>query len=266
MEVMMMSSGNSADVAWRLGRIMLKYRPIAPRPVSAAAGAVTGGGGSAPPAVENCRGKKRRRAAPAGGRRTRRGRKAAEKQQQEQQHSAAITTLPLMPETPERKEEEPATPTGSASATSSPASASADGIPAVVVPRPVRPPAWSSVTVETVTDAWWDGGEPFGHELLDACPAFVSDGLGGVVWANEAYRRMVGGAGEEEARVALVTEGVAVPAGVRCFACRVRVRFACRSRGKVSVVVPCDVWRLADGRKMVWRLDVKAALTLSSLS
>lgn len=268
-----------ADVAWKVGRIMLKYRPIAPKPASSCSSGAGAAGAGALEASRTTRGKRKSCA-----KECKRERKSTKKEE-----SSTITTLPLMPETPERKEEPAPAPTTS-SDTASPAASFEGHVPApprfpcaptwqVVAPRPVRP-VGSWVTVEKVTDTW-RSGEPvlWDEEAVkrilerDTCPAFVSDELEAVTWTNSAYKKMVVGTtataeeveeeeGEEEVRVALVSRAGMVPEGVTCFTCRVRVRYACRSRrGTMSMAAPCDVWRLADG-KLVWRLDVKAALSL----
>nr|CAD1819999.1 unnamed protein product [Ananas comosus var. bracteatus] len=214
------------------------------------------------------------------------------------EHTSAIVTLPLMPESPETAKAggAPAAPDPAPEGIPgwllrAAAAAAAAARPAeVVVPRPVRP-AGSWVTVESVVDTWRDGEAGAARELVrpalddEEAPVFVSDRWERVTWTNEAYRRMVVGpaksagadnddAGdddaadddgeeEEEVRVGLVTKGH-VPEWGTCgaFTCRVRVRYACRRKGRGSLAAPCDVWR-SDGGCYTWRLDVKAALSLS---
>lgn len=199
-----------------------------------------------------------------------------------------MVTLPLMPETPERKEAAP--PAGVAAMPyvipawlrAREGGAGGCGGGEVVAPRPVRL-AGTWVTVECVTDTWRDaevcaGGDGVVRAALeadDACPGFISDAWDRVMWTNEAYRRMVvGPAGEngkneaaaaedeeEVVMVALVTRGMMPFPTCRAFTCRVRVRYASWRRGRGSLTAPCDVWRLDDGG-YAWRLDVKAALSL----
>lgn len=142
----------------------------------------------------------------------------------------------------------------------------------------------SRVTVECVTDTCVvDGGEGLLglRNILegDTCPGFVSDGFDSVRWVNEAYKKLVAwrdssGGGDhhggdqwwrkKEFRVSLVVKEkvkygllITPPA----FGCRVRVEYTCRDR-KCSRTVPCDVWRMDCGG-FAWRLDVKAALSLA---
>ncbi|EHA8586278.1 hypothetical protein COCNU_scaffold000154G000110 [Cocos nucifera] len=302
-----------ADVAWKVGRIMLRFRPIAPKPPAAAPVA------AASTAETRTAGRARRKAS-GGGRGTEgsRGRKARKivtgalkgdtgacKEEKEEKLSSSSSessaagsgttvTLSLMPETPERKDDAPPVEIPAVSYV----------IPAwlrvreggsgggggrggeVVVPRPVRP-AGSWVMVECVTDKWRDGevgaGTTGGDEAVRAaleadetCPGFISDVCDRVTWTNDAYRRMVVGPAaedgkvegteeeeeEEDVRVALATRGMVPGATCRAFTCRVRVRYASRRRGRGSLAAPCDVWRMDDGG-YAWRLDVKAALSLS---
>ncbi|KAL0906723.1 hypothetical protein M5K25_025239 [Dendrobium thyrsiflorum] len=131
------------------------------------------------------------------------------------------------------------------------------------------------VTVERVTEVGRGvaaAGAASGKEIkrrleADASPCFVSDSADRVTWINEGFRRMV--LCEESSpaplstsglmRVELVTRGT-VPEG-ECggFTCVARVR-----RGKVMMVVPCDVWRVVEDQsgKWAWRLDVATALGL----
>lgn len=253
---------------------MLKFRPIAPKPT------VDSGVAAAAPALPPPKTSRKRRGNPnststgvtakdGGGR----GRKVLKKVEN---LNFNLKTLALMPEMPERKEEVKTTTT----TTTAEKKMVTTYVPAVwrvgmgtkgevVVPRPVRP-AGSWVTVECVTDTWrevigWGCEEEARKRaVMDTCPVFLSGPLDRVTWTNEAYRRMVvgedDGEEEEEVRVALVTRGM-VPQESMAFTCRVRVRYACR-KGKGSLAAPCDVWRLGDG-VLAWRLDVKAALSLS---
>ncbi|CAN6850970.1 unnamed protein product [Brassica oleracea] len=139
----------------------------------------------------------------------------------------------------------------------------------------------SCVTVERVTDAWNDGyglgktdEEKKVNLMKDACPGFISDGVGRVTWTNEAYRKMAkedinvpveNGAPEISydnfhVIVRLVMKErpmLTYPA----FTCRVRLQYTCQDRERGSVTVPCDVWRM-DGGGFAWKLDVKTALCL----
>ncbi|KAH0450446.1 hypothetical protein IEQ34_021138 [Dendrobium chrysotoxum] len=126
------------------------------------------------------------------------------------------------------------------------------------------------VTVERVMEVGRGAAAASGKEIkrrleADASPCFVSDSADRVTWINAGFRRMV--LCEESSplstsglmRVELVTRGT-VPGGA-CggFTCVARVR-----RGKVMMVVPCDVWRVVEEKlgKWAWRLDVATALGL----
>ncbi|CAI9111539.1 OLC1v1011788C1 [Oldenlandia corymbosa var. corymbosa] len=98
----------------------------------------------------------------------------------------------------------------------------------------------------------------------DTCPGLISDGLHRVQWVNRAYRRMVtdpgvAGAAEEEVEVWLVLKEE-IPEGWTVFACTVRVVYTWRGE-KYSKTMPCDVWKMDFGG-FAWRLDSKAALCL----
>ncbi|THU46626.1 hypothetical protein C4D60_Mb09t06910 [Musa balbisiana] len=277
----MYGGGGDADVARKVGRVMIRFRPIAPKP---AAGSLSAVAAPAEAAVAARRPKRKGSANPASGASGRKPRK----EEANPSPSSTIVTLSLIPETPERKGDREAAPKRSTSFPSPPS--------AVVVPRVVPPVGaiGSWVTVECVTDAWREGEVAWRSDeavaaaaalAADECPGFVSDEWDRVTWINEAYRRMVvgtaqrcsslkgGGAAEkeEEVRVGLVTQGL-LPASGRCwaFTCWVRVWYAWRLRrtkgppspSSSSLAAPCDVWRL-DGGVCAWRLDVKAALSLS---
>lgn len=99
----------------------------------------------------------------------------------------------------------------------------------------------------------------------DTCPAFVSDGSNRVVWVNEAYRRNVSGedlSSSPEVVVWLVTEEAttAMYCNYRAFTCRVRMQYTWQET-KYTKTVPCDVWKMEFGG-FAWRLDTTAALTL----
>ncbi|GMJ08848.1 DIG-like 4 [Hibiscus trionum] len=120
----------------------------------------------------------------------------------------------------------------------------------------------SSLMVESVTEACIDVGEMVNLEK-DTCPGFVSDGLNRVLWVNQAYKNMVGlgegGGGAETAVGLVVKDGFVFPRGA--FSCRVRLRYVDGMGKNWSKTVPCDVWRLSsDG--LAWRLDANAALSL----
>ncbi|CAI0457264.1 unnamed protein product [Linum tenue] len=137
------------------------------------------------------------------------------------------------------------------------------------------------VTAEGVTGGCMDVAE--GQGLLgirmmdlqdDTCPAFVSDGKDKVRWVNQAYREMVGAAaaGEKGGHGNKVVVRLVVAEKLRpyfqgcpAFSCWVGVRFTDNSNrnGKWSNVrFPCDVWKMEEEGWYGWRLDTKVALKL----
>ncbi|EOA24527.1 hypothetical protein CARUB_v10017781mg [Capsella rubella] len=99
----------------------------------------------------------------------------------------------------------------------------------------------------------------------DTCPAFVSDGSNRVVWVNEAYRRNVSGEDSSSSLdVAVLLEAEEASAAMYCnyraFTCRVRMQYTWKGT-KYTKTVPCEVWKMEFGG-FAWRLDTTAALTL----
>ncbi|KAH0850384.1 uncharacterized protein LOC103855038 [Brassica rapa] len=139
----------------------------------------------------------------------------------------------------------------------------------------------SCVTVERVTDAWTNGyglGKTDDEKKLnlarEACPGFISDGVGRVTWTNEAYRKMAkedinipvedGAPGMSYDHFHVIVRLVMKERPMLtypAFTCRVRLQYTCQDRERGSVTVPCDVWRM-DGGGFAWKLDVKTALCL----
>ncbi|XP_022888834.1 uncharacterized protein LOC111404256 [Olea europaea var. sylvestris] len=130
----------------------------------------------------------------------------------------------------------------------------------------------SWVTIDKMTNMWVDGGGLGGSDMekmksleVDTCPSLISDSFDKVRWVNLAYRRMVDPLDEEEPAAEItvwlvVKDKIAVhwPA----FACTVRVVYR-QPRGKEKhfETMPCDVWKMDFGG-FAWRLDSKAALRL----
>ena len=126
------------------------------------------------------------------------------------------------------------------------------------------------VTVEYVSDTCMDTRglgctdfERITNLEGDTCPAFISDGLNRVLWVNEAFRAMVKANAEvlgesPEMEVWLVVKERLLPCMV-ALTSHVKVEF--RWWKKWRRMVPCDAWRM-DGGGYAWRLDVKAALSL----
>ncbi|GFZ07880.1 hypothetical protein Acr_19g0008170 [Actinidia rufa] len=249
------TGGGGAYGTSKVGQIMLRFRPIAPKP--AAVGSVS---------TENTEIN------------VKNGRALSE---ESDPHSAGrsfsggdeVVTLPLLPENPDRKDSPASYPSVWLSFSNNDPHASPDdghvssgSNPTVVVmPQPARF-VGSIVTVECVMDTWVDSyGLGCSDEErvrildLDTCPGFVSDSFDCVGWTNGAYREMVGHRGGGEVLVRLVVKERA-PMTCVGFTCRVKVQYTC-GKERSSMTVPCDVWKM-DGGGFAWRLDVDAALCL----
>ncbi|XP_050383163.1 uncharacterized protein LOC126799943 [Argentina anserina] len=130
----------------------------------------------------------------------------------------------------------------------------------------------SRVTVESVTDTCMDvrglgytDVEKVRSLEKDTCPGFVSDGFNRVQWVNEAYKKMVRQGRDEqspEVRVWLVVKAELPENENPAFSCRVKLQHTWQNKKCSKMVVPCDVWRMVEGGKLAWRLDMKAALSL----
>ncbi|KAJ4973031.1 hypothetical protein NE237_006205 [Protea cynaroides] len=234
----------------KVDRIMLRYRPIAPKP--AVGGSIAGN--STP---ETGRTKRRY---------VRDNRKRCNRKKR---LFSEVTLLPLLPEMPDRK----VTPTRNSPPsdldlkveTSGPIWLNFKEPTTVLMPQPVKP-VGSVVTVERVTEAFEDGDQGLGYTdeerkknlERDTCPGFISDGMNRVEWINEGYKKMMIGDDVDEMVWLVMKERL--PVTYPAFACRVRLQYTCRKE-KHSLTVPCDVWRMDRGG-FAWRLDVKAALSL----
>nr|XP_043631123.1 uncharacterized protein LOC122602590 [Erigeron canadensis] len=106
----------------------------------------------------------------------------------------------------------------------------------------------------------------------DSCPGFVSNGYQEVVWVNQAYRRMLDlnpdNDHDYEVAVYLLikVEKSIVAKYFPALSCRVRIEYRTTSSTSENskmqmMVVPCDVCKMDSG-DFAWRLDVKAALSL----
>ncbi|PSR96757.1 Transcription factor SPATULA like [Actinidia chinensis var. chinensis] len=269
-------TGGGAYNMSKVGQIMLRFRPIAPKPAA---------GGSVSPEntevhVRSGRGK--RKYVRDGKRSGKKTKKASS--EESDPHSCEsfsggdeVVTLPLLPETPDRKDSparrSPSYPPVWLSFSNNDHRASPDvghvsagsDQTVVVMPQPVRL-VGSIVTVECVMETWVDSygfgcsDEERVRSLdLDTCPGFVSDGYDCVGWTNGAYREMVGHSGGGEGVVWLVVKERA-PISCGGFTCRVKVQYTC-GKERSSITLPCDVWKMYGGG-FAWRLDVEAALCL----
>ncbi|CAN0854064.1 hypothetical protein LINGRAHAP2_LOCUS5814 [Linum grandiflorum] len=229
----------------KMHRIMLRFRPIAPKP-AAGSSSSSGGGGSSPD-LTSChvtskpaasarrRGKKRTKQVAGGGGHYKRSSKIV------------TTTLPLLPESP-------------------------DGCGCQNIGDPTAGEYSSGTRLEGSMDETYGVGstdeEKRSRLAMDSCPGFISDVVGKVTWTNESYRKMVcHGVDDEEMAVLLMTKWKApvtratVGCQVAAFSCRARVQYHNQGRGGGSVTVPCDVWGM-EGGGFAWRLDLNAALSL----
>lgn len=272
----------------KMDRIMLKFRPIAPKPTAASEAAVTTSSDGGGKAASGGRGRKKgggskdgcNSGSSSGGgstssRRSNNNNNGRKRKSCSPPDPTAeivpdqgrgVVTLPLLPEAPDL----------------SPTKASADQNKKPIWVTQAQPQAQtqaqmggseggvvvgSCVVVEGITDTWmgamrnntWKGLEE------DTCPGFVSDAWNRVWWTNDAYRRMVMGedAWRDLKMVVWVTMREKIPETLQAFTCRVRVQQSydgkeCRGS---ALTVPCDVWRI-DGGGFAWRLDVEAALSL----
>ncbi|XP_027152713.1 uncharacterized protein LOC113755608 [Coffea eugenioides] len=102
----------------------------------------------------------------------------------------------------------------------------------------------------------------------DPCPGFVSDFSGKVQWVNEAFKKLVISDQEHkkhhhqatELGVELVVKQEYLPYWDPSFACTVRFEYVWDGH-KCSRVIPCDVWRMDFGG-FAWKLDINASLSL----
>ncbi|GKC90533.1 hypothetical protein Tco_1151182 [Tanacetum coccineum] len=266
--------------------MMTKFRPIAPRPVASASGSgdsLTDLGG-----VSTRSKRKYVKVKSLNKKKDNDGKKRKVVVIKSPERAACggerVVTLPLMPETPDRKENNHQMMVHDSRTRSSPMLLSFGnnshdetsreshvqtrtylsqktihensdyGIAAInQVTSSYKPQTVSYVTVEHVTKAKVDSGLVGWREMEnDSCPRFVSENNGDrVVWCNKAYKEMVAGGDH----VMVVREDGELPTAFTC-----NVKVTCRgSMG--CLMVPCDAWRL-EGGGYAWRLDVKAALCL----
>ncbi|CDP16666.1 unnamed protein product [Coffea canephora] len=134
----------------------------------------------------------------------------------------------------------------------------------------------SWVVVDGAAEALPDAGglgstdtEKMANLELDTCPGLISDAMYRVQWVNLAYKRMVdpdgggreGAVGEPPAEVVVrLVLKQNIPAEWPMFACTVRVVYTWRKE-KLTRTMPCDVWKMDFGG-LAWRLDAAAALSL----
>lgn len=266
-------------------KIMLRFRPIAPKP---AAGATASDGSSSETSDAflrngNTKRKYVRDSNYTSKRRICRRKNSNSSPEQKQKQTTPAVTLPLLPETPDRKDFPAKDLTPSPVRNNNNNNSSNKSKKLNIINKNV--PVWvsfenrsltmmggwcSCVTVEGVTDTCleseWLGSTDEERRLNlsnDTCPGFISDGYGRVTWTNEAYGKMMmmKGEGDEGQGPVLLVNKVNTVVPHASFTCLVRVvQYSC-GKERNSLTVPCDVWRMDCGG-FAWRLDVKTALSL----
>lgn len=259
-----------------LNNIMLRFRPIAPKPV-AGSSASTAGDASVLQGKRTKRKYVRIRRNSGYVRKNGNNNKSSEKsaEKKDELENMAVVTLQLLPEKDAPENENPS-PAAESWCNNVDLDLTVEKIQILEDPEPPRVAAAAKaveswVTVESVTGTCM-GGEGGGGGGLgctdvekvksletDTCPGFVSDGCCRVRWVNEAFKRMVE---SEEIVVWLKVkeEVIAWCYSHPAFTCGVRLQYTWRNE-KCTKMVPCDVWRLGCGG-FAWRLDVKTALSL----
>lgn len=241
--------------------IMLRYRPIAPKPTSSVGSLLPG----SPPILQNgtvsARRTKRKYVRVRRNSRTRtrgfnsnKGRASSMASEElKNNNRSVVDTLQLLPENPtvQNPSSENHIPKGSLDRTA---------------PTPI-----TLVTVEFMNssdDKCMDARglgytdlEKLTNLGVDTCPGFVSDGLNRVVWVNGAFRKMVRTKNEEEEMEVRLVMKERLIMSYWAFTCQAKVQYTWTKEKYSQMVVPCDAWRM-DGGGFAWRLDVKAALSL----
>lgn len=287
----------------KMDMIMLRFRPIAPKP-AAGAGSSAGSSPEKADAYVKSGGRGKRRYVKSNNSNSSNssgssssGNSSSNKRCSSKKRKASpeVVTLPLLPETPDRK----VSPAGLSTPAEKKeeAAAARANLPELLSfdgkkknnnsnnqvgfwssDRTVVMGVGSCVIVECVTDTWTVDGQLGSTDEerrmsleMDTCPGFVSDGLGRVTWTNGAYREMMmmmGHHDHHDVAVWLVVkeeslrEIMARTVSYTSFTCRVRlVQYDTCGKERSSITLPCDVWRM-DGGGFAWRLDVKAALSL----
>ncbi|CAM8974940.1 unnamed protein product [Rhodiola kirilowii] len=271
--------------AEKMDRIMLRFRPIAPKPTT---GSSSPGGSSSPENTSSGGGGDTYVKIGRGKRRYKNNNNNVQRNSSMKRRkttSPEAVTLPLLPETPEKILKR-----SSANApiwlNFNSGTAEKDEVinnlkerennrrtiyqaPDPTVRNPPRVSSGTCVTLECLTYTMVDVdalGRTDQERVMnlewDTCPGLISDRLSRVTWSNAAFSELVGGDGDyyrgcSRAWVAM-KESVANCA--RAFSCRVRVEVE-NNNARKRMTVPCDVWRMDCGG-FAWRLDVKAALSL----
>lgn len=288
------SSDSSINDATIISRVMLRFRPIAPKPVTGDSGGAEGNPGIKSGLLGKGRAKRKYvRVKKNNGHlnRTKENRSSEQVQKVDSEGGAnkEFLTLQLLPEKNDLVKEDKGSWSGTFRYPVRDIQLGKDqAMPSNVNNRLVEgsggsdlPPVVSGqrmletwVTVESVTDTCMAAvgrlgatdAEKMKNLENDTCPGFISDSLNRVRWVNEAYKKllMVGQknhGGSPEFRVVLVIGESLLPyLNHPAFTCWGRLRYTWKEERNPQLV-PCDVWRMDCGG-FAWRLDVKAALSL----
>lgn len=270
----------------KVDKIMLKFRPIAPKPIASGSRS----GSSSSTVDHNDRMKRRKRKyVRLNGNKSKKDIKTVSTKRSKRNVSSSsfsvsgggdsVVTLSLMPETSDRKENSLETSSRDLLNHNKP-----QPIPLsfnnqqqkVSYGHVQKSERVSFVTMECVTDTWMNGEIELGfvtdHARLmnleiDTYPSFLTDRKDTVIWTNKAYRELTsvssgGDGGDGSTVVVKKCNRVTMPVALLGFTCKVKVTWGSeRGTCQSSVTAPCDVWRLRSGG-YAWRLDVKAALCL----
>ncbi|XP_016434974.1 uncharacterized protein LOC107761277 [Nicotiana tabacum] len=249
-----------------MNRIMLRFRPIAPKPVADGSGPGSKPKSEKAEPVSKRRGKRKYV-------RVKKSRKCTNNSTEKEERkldgslkkfndNGSVVTLQLLPES-------------SSSTTNLPDNGSfqkeitfseLDLKVAMETPKMVE--SW--VMVEGMTKMFVDrealgstDTEKMKNLEKDTCPGLISDALNRVQWVNPAYRRMVnpleGGGAPAKMVVRLVVRKEEKSEELPNFACTVRVVYTLKNKN--SQTIPCDVWKMEFGG-FAWRLDTKTVLRL----
>lgn len=267
----------------KVDQIMLRFRPIAPKPATGGSVSPTESAGD----IFSKTGKGKRKYNRDNNNGSKRCNNNKRKKATSEEKTDAVVTLPLLPDSPARSSQTGSRDKDVVRISKPPMWLSFDnsvtdcknqmkmsagyGVSSdrtvVMMPQATRV-VGSCVTVECLTDTWVDGNglgctdeQRRLNLFIDTCPGFISDEFGRVTWTNQAYRKMVGQEDGEETVVWLVMKTpVTVTLTYPAFTCRMRLQYSF-GKDKNSLTLPCDVWRM-DAGGFAWRLDVKAALCL----
>ncbi|KAK9925470.1 hypothetical protein M0R45_033794 [Rubus argutus] len=286
---MMRCAGGAEDKSV-LNRTMLRFRPIAPKPVTGGSGS-----GESPTGmlhnVFGSRGRSKRKYVRVrkNNRQEENGKGSPNDNYNNNNNSKGVVTLQLLPEIDKSSNNDHSKDGGSSFEINPVVSHSHQWLSLSTIgrnnymrgdevsdPTAVMGGVKSWVSVECVRGTCMKAPQGFVFSSTDeermrrrlegdTCPGFVSDGWNRVTWVNGAFRRMVMRTGQQqlpEIAVWLVMNEE-LPYTHSAFTCQVKLKYTVGKKEKYyySQMVPCDLWRI-DGGGFAWRLDVKAALTL----